>query len=98
MHINFTEDITIDEIKEKLFDYYRLNDFEFENSSKNLHGENKIKAISNTNSKKKLIIKNLKILVNDLLVELNNEKNNFIFFGDVKRINKIFFNNEIYSD
>jgi len=62
-----------------------------------LQGENNLKIISKPTSKKKYIIKNLKILVNEILHDLKNEKSEFILFGNVKRINKIFFNNKHFT-
>lgn len=95
---DFTEDITIDEIKEKLFEYYGLNEIDLENFTNHLYGENNLKIASNQNSRKKTILKNLKNLVNEIILELKNEKTDFVFFGDVKRINKIFFSSEEYID
>lgn len=98
LQLDFTEDITIDEIKEKLFDYYGLNEVDLENFTNHLYGENSIKFPLNPNSRKKMILKNLKSLVNEIISELEKEKNEFVLFGDVKKINKIFFLNEDYAE
>jgi hypothetical protein len=97
LQLDFTEDITIDAIKEKLFNFYGLNDIDLEFINNHLHRENNLKIISKPTSKKKYIIKNLKILVNEILLDLKNEKTEFILFGNVKRINKIFFNNKHFT-
>jgi len=98
LHLDFTEDITIDEIKEKLFDYYGLNEIDLENFVNYLHTENNLKTASNHNSRKKTILKNLKILLNEILQELKNESNEFVFFGNAKKINKIFFSSDEHPE
>lgn len=90
LQLDFTEDISIDEIKDKLFDFYGLNEIDLENITNHLQGENN----SKTSSRKKLINKKLKILVNEIILELKYENNDFIIFEDNKRIQKVFFNCE----
>jgi len=98
LQLDFTEDITIDEIKEKLFDYYGLYEVDLENFTNYLYAENSCKIASNPHSRKKLILKNLKNLVNEIMLEFKSEKTDFVFFGDVRRINNIFFNGEDFDE
>lgn len=75
----------MDEIKEKLFDYYRLNDIEVEN----LRNVNETNG-GNNKSRKFIIGKNIKKLVSDILADLKKEKTDFIIFDEIRKIDKIF--------
>ncbi len=87
---NFSEDLTIEEIKDKLFEYYSLVDLERENNMNNVSG-----IVSQKNLvRKKLIRKRIKKFVYELIQDLNDNKAENIIFGDIRKINNLFFHEE----
>ena len=80
----FTEEVSIDEIKSKLFEYYKLNE-ENINSGNDLNNfTNRIKAVG----------KNIKKFVSEIMKEIEEEKFEFNIIGDIKKLNKIFISEE----